>query len=286
MLQEYTVKRIILFCKRFGEIYSKSQATAISAALSFYVTLTFFPMMICLYTLLGNNYDRLKRLLDFLEGFLPGNAVGFLEEFINYIAENNRPAMLIAGIIVLLTFSSSAIRQFHNFIGVMQGGNKFSGISFYIFSVIFSVIFLAAVYFAILVMFTGENFLAWIETTFPFIEIPYDWKTIRYPLLGLVFFLFIQGLYSTSKRRTDMYSTALGSLLSTVNFVLITMLFSMFIAKSGNYPLVYGSLASIVLFMLWLYYCCQVICIGAVFNIAVRDSRMERLRAEYDIESL
>lgn len=266
------------------QLYSDSQVTANAAALSFFVTLTFFPLLICLYTLLGNSHDKLNQALNFLKAFLSENTVGFLGDFINYIAENNRPAMLIAGIIVLLSFASASIRLFQNFIGILQGGRRFSGISYYLFSFIYSVIFLAAVYFAILVIFTGENFINWIEKTFPFIDIPFDWQTIRYPLLGIVFFLFILGLYSSSKRTTDMYSTFLGSLFCTVNVVLISMLFAMFIAKSGNYPLVYGSLASIVLFMLWLYYCCMVICSGAVLNVAIRDTRMASLKAEYGIE--
>lgn len=280
--KEKTVDNIRKFNQRFMNMYSECQVVAVSAALSFYITLTFFPMMICLYTLLGNNVDRLSKSLDVLSNFIAADSVALIREFMGYISSNSRPAMLVAGIILMMTFSSAAIRQFQNYVGTMQGGRRFNGLSFYLFSFFFSLILLAVVYFSILVTLSGDWVLEWINEKLPFIYIPFSWKTVRFPVLGLVFFLSVQILYSASKRSIDLYHTFLGSLICTVSIVIISILFSAFINKSVRYPLVYGSLTAIVLFMLWLYYVCTAVCCGALVNIVVRDMRMEKLREEYD----
>ena len=57
-------------------------------------------------------------------------------------------------------------------------------------------------------------------------------------------------------------------------------LFSVFLSVSTRYPLVYGSLASVILLMLRMYFCGQIICIGAAFNIALQDSSLPEARAE------
>ena len=38
--------------------------------------------------------------------------------------------------------------------------------------------------------------------------------------------------------------------------------------------MVYGSIASIILLMLWLYFSCQIIYIGAALNIAIRNEKL------------
>jgi len=58
----------------------------------------------------------------------------------------------------------------------------------------------------------------------------------------------------------------------------MSFVFSVFIGASAKYPLVYGSLASVILLMFWLHLCCQIIFIGAAFNIALRNDRLRLLK--------
>ena len=58
--------KIVCFVKNFIRIYTDTQVTIASAALSYYFTMTFFPLIICLYTMLGNSYDQAMRIVQFL----------------------------------------------------------------------------------------------------------------------------------------------------------------------------------------------------------------------------
>ena len=148
-----------------------------------------------------------------------------------------------------------------------------------IFSVILSLVFVAAMYLALLVMLTGKDFIELVNGFLPFVDISNSWRYIRYLLMAGIEFLLFWALYCVSRRRADHYACWPGAVFSMVGMVLMSLLFSMFIAVSARYPLVYGSLASLILLMFWLFLSCQVIYLGAALNIAIRDARSTPPRA-------
>ena len=153
----------------------------------------------------------------------------------------------------------------------MQGGQRFQGLFGFLFSIVFSLLFLAALYFAVLVMLTGHTVIDKINELLPFIDVSNSWNWLRFIVLFGIFFVIIWGVYEISKRSSDNYHTFGGAILSTVASVVVCVVFSIFISASAKYPLVYGSLASVILLMFWLYTCCLMIYCGAVFNITIRN---------------
>lgn len=267
--------KIVRFVKNFIRIYTDTQVTIASAALSYYFTMTFFPLIICLYTMLGNSYDQAMRIVQFLKSFASEEAIDLISDFLVYVASNNSPAMMVAGLAVLVTSASAASRSIQTTIGRMQGGVKFKAFMYFAFSILFSLVFLAAIYFAMLVMLTGRQFITTVNKLLPFIDISHSWNWMRFLVMGGIFFVLVWGVYETAKRNCDEYSTFPGTVITTVALVAESLLFSVFIGRSAKYPLVYGSLASLILLMLWLYSCCLIIYVGAAVNIALRDTRQQ-----------
>ena len=225
--------------------------------------------------MLGNSYDQAMRIVQFLKSFASEEAIDLISDFLVYVASNNSPAMMVAGLAVLVTSASAASRSIQTTIGRMQGGVKFKAFMYFAFSIIFSLVFLAAIYFAMLVMLTGRQFITTINKLLPFIDISHSWNWMRFLVMGGIFFVLVWGVYETAKRNCDEYSTFPGTVVTTVALVAESLLFSVFIGRSAKYPLVYGSLASLILLMLWLYSCCLIIYVGAAVNIALRDTRQQ-----------
>ena len=267
--------KTVRFLKNFIRIYSDNQIPIASAALSYYFTMTFFPLIICLYTMLGNSYERAIRILQFIRSFVSGETMRLIEDFMSYVAANNSRAMMVAGLVVLVTSASAASRSMQTTIGRMQGGVKYKVVMYFAFSIIFSLVLLAAIYFAVLVMLTGRQFIKTVNELLPFIDISGSWNWMRFIVMAGIFFVLIWSVFEAAKRNIDDYSTLPGTLVTTVVLVAFTLMFSEFIGRSARYPLVYGSLASLILLMLWLYSCCIVIYSGAAINIALRDTRNE-----------
>ena len=273
------MKKSSVFIKNIIEILPKVRPGVYAAALAFHITMTFFPLLICLYTLLGNSYDSLMRILKIAEGVLAKDTLDLIYGFAEYIAANNSPAMMAAAIAILVTSASAAIRVIHWAIGKMQGGDRFKDVWEIAISFPFSLIFLTAIYFAVIVMFTGKNFIDLVNKYVPYFDIRRSWNFLRYVLLAAIFFVLLTLLFRSARRKTDTYSTLPGSSIAAVAVVLASFFFSAIIKKSTKYSLVYGSLASIVLLMLWLFWCCFMIIFGAAINVVIRDTREELLKA-------
>ena len=272
------MKKLIYLIRRVIHYYNVKQIPLASAALCYYMMMTVFPLIICLYTLLGQNYDQALRILDFVEGFLSADTLDTVRNFLAYVANNHSTAMAVAGLTVMLTSASAAVRSMQVTIGRMQGGLRYTGITGFLFSVLYSVVFLAATWFAILVMFSSRKILNLIREWLPRIEVDaswvnVNWHEIKYWLLALIMFLLLWGIYRFARKKGTRYITWPGAIFATFGIVGMSLIFSGFIAVSTRYSLVYGSLASVILLMYWIYLICQVIYIGAALNVSLRDLR-------------
>ena len=269
------MKRLFILIRRIIHYYTGRQIPLASAALCYYMTVTVFPLIICLYTLLGYNYDRAMSILNFADGFMNAGTIRIIRAFLSYVEENHSTGMFFAGLTVLVTSASAGVRSMQITIGRMQGGQRYTGLVGVLFSVVFSVVFLTALWFAILTMFTSKELLNLLNEKIPFVDISGGWLWIRYLLLAGIMFLILWGIYRVSRKQGIAYPTWPGALLATIGIVGMSLLFSMFIAASARYPLVYGSLASMILLMLWMFFSCQVIYIGAAFNISLQDMKQK-----------
>lgn len=272
----FSVNKTQFFLNRFVSLFVGKRVTRASAGLSYYLTMTLFPLIICLYTLLGNRYTEAMRILNFVESLFPTNTIKFLEDFLLYVAVNTNRNMLIAGLLVLVTSSSAAYRTVFYTIGELQGKLRYQGVIGFLLSIAFSLFFLLMVYFGILVMLTGGRFMAFLDDHLPFIALSGMWNWLRFVLLFAIAYVMISIVYASAQPRHDKYPIFAGSIVGTLLLVAVSIIFSLFISASARYPLVYGSLASIVLMMLWLYTCCIVLLCGAVVNVVLRDLRREK----------
>lgn len=269
------MKRSRRVLRRVTDLYFDRMIPRSAAALSYYLTMSVFPLIICLYTLLGNSFSRAMSAMDVAEEFLSEQTISYIRGFLVYVAKNHNNAMLLAGVLMLLTTASAGVRSVQSTIGELQGLRRYQGLSGVLFSLAFSVAFLAAMYFSILVMFTGETFLDWLSGRFPQLNISSSWEWMRFLLLGGLELVIFLGVYASSRPRRDPYALLPGALLATVGTVFISWIFSVFIAVSVRYSMVYSSLASLILLMFWLFLICQVIYVGAAFNVAIRDVKRE-----------
>ena len=269
------MKLIRYFFRRFAFLYTKYRLNVAAAGLAYYIMMTFFPLLICIYSLLGNNYEWAMRVIEFVAPLLPARAVEYTMSFMDYVSENYSLLMMLLALSVILITASAAFRSLENTIGAMQGKRRYEGVMFFLFSIILSLGFTITIYLAILAMFFGNNIIRSINLYLPFLNIGNVWVSLRYLLLFGVAFAILILIFEICKSKDQHYSTAFGALTATGILVGISAVFSTFINFSIKYPLIYSSLASLILLMFWLYCCCQAVYCGAAVNIVLRDMKEE-----------
>ena len=154
-----------------------------------------------------------------------------------------------------------------------------------VLSAVLTLLFLLTIYLSVVVIFTGDWFFHLLETHLPhplLRLIPLSalsslWLWIRYLLLFCFVLLLVLAIYrlGTPRRFRSSRKLLLSSLFTAVSLVAGSLLFSWFIGLSSRYSMLYGSLASLIILLVWLYFCGNVLLLGALLSrvLEVRRAR-------------
>ena len=248
-----------------------------SASLSYYMMMSFFPFLICLSEILGQLSISQSAVMEMGEGIIPRDILAVIGSYMEYVSVNRSPVILVAGIFMLITSSSAAMRSIMGTMADIQGEGRFTGLLKMVASFIFSIVLMAAVYISGLIIVTGSSFIAWLQEHFSFGHLFESWYWLRFVILFLMLFFVVWGIYVfTSPRKETSMRRMPGALLAAVLLVAVSVVFSAFISATTRYSLIYGSLTSIIILMIWLYVCGVILIMGNVCNIAWCVWAMER----------
>lgn len=263
-------ENIVVYIRELIEIYVTNHVPRSAAELSYFLTLSIFPTLICVHAMIVKFLPGISLTLDELKGIVPTETLDVISDYLSYVAVHNSKALLTAGILGMATTSAAAFRSIHRIMGDIQGVSRFRGIFALLFSFVFSLIFMAAIYFAIIVMVTGDWLIRLIGNIIPIFAELAVWNTLKFPVMLVIFVLIIYGLYRITAPANTRGTFFPGAVSAAVILVLVSVLFSWFISMSTKYPLIYGSLASIIIFMLWIYICGQILIMGNALNVVLR----------------
>ena len=259
--------KVFIYLAEALELYLQKSVPRASASLAYYLTLSVFPLIICISGLLGTLNLEASSVINLLNGLLPASTLETLIEYLNYVSENRSVPLIIGGLLLLITASSAAYRTISATMVDIQGASLFSGIVGAIFSFVFSIIFLLVIYASIFIVITGRWFWTILENRFELTFLVNLWSWFRFVLLFLMLFVLVSLIYKlTTPHRSPRRPIITGAAAASVALVLVSVIFSLFIGRSSRYPLVYGSLTSIIVLMLWLYICGTILILGSIVN--------------------
>lgn len=253
-------------------IYLRKNVARSAAQFSFNVILTIFPLLICinwLVSLLHANYDEA---IMVLADFIPPNALSILTDYLDYMSENSSTAMLYAGLFMMLTPASAALRSLQGILNDIQNRGRGGNIWSFLLSFVFAIVFLIVIYACMIILFTGRRLLNFIVAKFKIGQGLLGWSWLRFFVLFFLVTFMLYLLYRflpikiKSPKQAFHQKVYPGVIFSSIVLVIVSIIFSWFISMSTRYSLVYGSLASMVILMLWLYTCSNIIIIGAIVN--------------------
>jgi len=260
--------------KEMAVVFVRKHVARSAAALSYYLTISVFPFLICVSAILGSLHVYESDVFVLLEDIMPAQAFSTITDFFRYVSGNRSELMFIIGLSAMLTSSSAAFRSFIGIMGDIQWKVRFTGVWRLIFSLVLSVAFLAAVYISGLVLLSGGWLMQILEVYFGLGEILTLWTWVRFVILFLLLFGVIYGMYMISAPKETKRTHRLpGAFAASVILVVASIIYSRMISVSLRYALLYGSLASFIILMIWLYTCSIIIIMGNVFNISLQKLR-------------
>jgi len=275
------MRKIIDFVYELVSIYTKYRVPRSAAEFSYFLTLSIFPLLICLTAMLTNLDISESVLIDLLGTVLPENIVDVLSEYLKYVTENYDKGMLFVGIVVMATSSAGAVRSLMNIMSDIQGQERFRGFWGTLISFVLAIGLLFTFYLAMVIMVTGGWFINMIDSFFGVDRMTYIWKWLRFVILLIIMIALIGLLYrfSIPKAHSHKRSRWIGALTAAVSIVIFSMIFSAFIGMSSRYSLIYGSLASLIILMVWAYTCGVILIMGNVLNMVIARKKAQKIAA-------
>lgn len=255
------------------DIYAGNRIPVAAAGLAFFLTLAFYPLLICLQTMLGSRFPTSEELRGILNVLLPADTVSTILDYLRYTAANRSDTMLAMALTLLATSSAAAFRVVDRVMGDMRGIRRYPGAAALVFSFCCSLLFLAAIYLAVILIGTGKWFLDFADRHIYCMNISDSWRWWRFVLLFALLFVMISGVYRITAPKPGTYRMLPGAAIATAALVAVSIIFSAFIGASAKYPLIYGSLASVIVLMLWLYTCGVILFLGNAVNVALERER-------------
>lgn len=255
------------FIMEVVRVYLDRRCSRSAAELAYFLVLSLFPALVVVSAFVGMLRLDIGVALDAAGQFIPAGALTLLEEYLQYVTVNESGGLLLAGLAGTVTSASAAFRALMVSSSEIYGHTAHSPIRRFLFSILFSLLFLGIIYISLLVVLTGSWSLRLLNDWFHLSSLTGDWHWIRFLLLFSMALAFLACFYRAIAPKGDPHPPVLlGSFLTAVALAGASILFSWFISMSSRYSLVYGSLASVIILMVWLYLCGSVLLAGNVFN--------------------
>ena len=268
----------VLFVRDMVQTYGRLGVSRAAASLAYFLILTLFPLLVCVNFFIGLLELDPEAVFSALDPLLPQESLSIILEYLTYVSgipQSQSTPLLLASLFTILLSASAGLRTLLKTMDELYQVRHVSSLRRVVVSVALSILFLLTIYLSIVVIFTGDWFFQVLEERLPppLAElIPLRllsqlWGWLRYLLLFFCVLLLVLAVYrmgTPPPLRREKKVLRLTALLSAGALVACSVLFSWFIDMSSRYSLVYGSLASLIILLVWLYFCGNILLLGAV----------------------
>ena len=268
----------VLFVRDMVQAYGRLGVSRAAASLAYFLILTLFPLLVCVNFFIGLLELDPEAVFSALDSLLPRESLSIILDYLTYVSgipQSQSTPLLLASLFTILLSASAGLRTLLKTMDELYQVRHVSSLRRVVVSVVLSILFLLTIYLSIVVIFTGDWFFQLLEARLPspLAElIPLRllsqlWGWLRYLLLFFCVLLLVLAVYrmgTPPPLRREKKVLRLTALLSAGALGACSVLFSWFIGMSSRYSLVYGSLASLIILLVWLYFCGNILLLGAV----------------------
>lgn len=267
----------VAFVWGVADTYSRLGVARAAAALAYFLILTLFPLLMCVNFFIGLLPLSPEEVFSALDSILPRESLSLILDYLDYVSaipQSQSTPLLLACLFTIGLSASAGLRTLLQTMDELYQVRRANSLHRLVLSVALSLLFLLTIYLSIVVIFTGDWFFRLLESRLPqalldlvpLVTLSQLWGWLRYLLLFLLVLVLVLAVYRLGtplpfRRTRTLYLTAL---LSAAALVACSVLFSWFIGMSSRYSLVYGSLASLIILLVWLYFCGNILLLGAV----------------------
>ena len=284
----FSVKGIIGIAEKFFSLKLNRSA----AALSYFLIMTLFPMLICVQWILSVLGEDIVIFLEEFSELIPSGVLAIIEDYLSYSGSQSG-GLLIIGIFTAVYTGAAAFRTLSDTLREIFESRGGSDTARFIFSFVYAVAFLLAVYVLAITVIAGRWLITFLEPFFAMIDfinlldLANLWNWFRFVILNIISAGMLYTVYYCNAWRSPYKMKILpGAVFGSLVFTVVSGFFSWFISSSVKYSAIYGSLASVIILMLWLYILANIILLGALINKEMSEHKSDpKMKLHSDVHS-
>lgn len=260
---------VISFGKKLYKQILKDEVTALSAQVTYYVILSFFPFLLFIITIVSYTPIAQEDVVINLSKILPKETYDMIIRIINETVINKSTSLISAGMIGTLWAASNGMRAIIK--GINKAYNEEENRNYFIlrgFGILLTIAIALAILFSLTAIVFGEilskRVIAFLGLS---IGVSRTWEIYRYVFSIVSLILIFAFIYKYSPNCKIKFRSVLpGAIFTTFGWIATSLLFSKYINNFSHYATAYGSLGAIIILLIWLYISCIIILLGGEIN--------------------
>ena len=274
MLQRLSGFAAFKYARQLALHYRDDDLAAMSAQISYYLILAFFPFLFFLINLLSFTPLPNRLLIANFNAILPQETALLVKTMLTETVQAKSGAMLVLSMPASLWAASrgmsAIIRGLNHSYGVKES-RRFVRLNMValLSTVGLSVMVLISFIMIVLGRIIGSTIFGYMGAKSLFYSI---WSFLRYGitfgLLLTTFYLIYR--YLPNRKLTGNHVLA-GTIFTTVGWIGASLLFSFYVNNFGSYATVYGSLGGMFALIFWLYLSTLIFLLGGAINAICSD---------------
>ncbi len=249
--------------------YKDDDLASMSAQITYYLILAFFPFLFFLINLLSFTPFSDKLLITNFSIILPNDTAILIKNTLVQTVQAKSKTILLLGMLGCLWAASqgmaSIIRGLNNSYGVKESRN-FIRLNFIaLMSTIgLTVMIIFSFFMIVFGRIVGAYVFGLIGAKTLFYSI---WSFLRYSIsLTLMLATFYLMYKYLPNRKLTFNNIMVGTIFATFGWVSASLLFSFYVNSFANYEIIYGSLGGVFALIIWLYISTLIILLGGELN--------------------
>lgn len=274
--------------------FQQDQCTDLAAALTYYATLSIFPALVVMVSLLGvfgQGRRTVDALLDIAADVAPASALDTLRPTVEQLVKSPTAGVaLVVGIVGALWSASGYVgafgRAMNRIYEVDEGRPVWKLRPVQLLLTLAGLVMAAAV---LLMLAISGPVARWIGDAIGLGDAAVTvWSIAKWPLILLFVVLAVAILYyvTPNVEQPKFRWISGGAALAIVVWLIASLLFGLYVANFGNYNRTYGTLAGAIVFLLWLWITNLALLFGAEVDAELERSRQLQagLPAEQELQ--
>lgn len=245
--------------------YEKHHIQAYSGQMAFFFTMSLFPFLIVLFTVIGKLSLDSEILSEFAKIFVPEDINYFVSGYIDNITFNTTGVISMSLLITLWSSSKAVHAMMKSLNMVFEVNENRNYFYLRLMGILYTLILIIIIALFLFLPTIGIRILEFFN---PLFNIPDKflklYQIFKWLVIVVSFFFIMLTIYIGVPNIKVKFKDALyGAVFSLLGWLLNAIIYSFTINKFGRMSIVYGGISAFILLSLWIYINSIIIMIGA-----------------------